>query len=224
MAKPKEWPNPSTVQRISEILSKLPVLNGKHADVEQRAEEIVKTAEVVTKCLPHMRRSVSTTAAKKSLDQVANLAEKLSALLDGLSKEAMGAIDATLSDMGAPKHYGLKAAFGMRLPSPPQHPIAVSHEMVKLVDVAKEAQAKLAKDPKAGPRGRPVARPASDVAHVAGWAYESLTGKAATRGYNHYSESHSEFQMLLDELFAELGITASSERRARSLRDKTRKK
>jgi hypothetical protein len=227
MAKPKDSPNESTVVAVSKILAKLPVMDGQRAEIARRAAEIVETAEVVGECLPHMSRSVSTASAQKSLDQVANLAQKLAAQLDGLSKQANEAIDASLSDMGAPKYAGIAAALASRVPTPPQHPITISLEMRKLLEVITKAQAKLAKNPKAGPRGRPVARPASDVTRLAHGAYESLTGKTVTRGhYDPYSEQRhqGEFEQLLDELFAALGIKASSERRTRSIRDKKPKK
>ncbi len=73
-------------------------------------------------------------------------------------------------------------------------------------------------------RGRPQSQPAAAVTKMAALVFTELTGKPATPGYNAYTEQRSCFERFLAEIFAALGIEASTERQARSLRDKKKKK
>ena len=200
--------------KVAEVLNKLPVLPERRDEIEAQAANIARTFHVVTSFQGPGPKKVGHKAAQRYLARLVKRAQKLSADFDSMPLNLNDAIFISLKKKGLVSARSFDEYFKPSL--------RLGREVKELINILNDANELLAET--ASKKGRPVSRPAADVTAAAALAFTRLTGKPATPGYNPYKEERSSFEQFLAEINSVFGIEANTERQAKSLRDKMKKK
>ena len=186
------------IDRVTECLARLPLLDDRQDRVKVQAESLVLSAGFAAiKDIPAACVGGSA-AVKRQLLKMVKLAVALNNHIESMHRDALAVIE--------------------RLDV--QHPFYLSNDLRKLVRAV--AAAPIPEHP--APKGRRNKRQAAMVTAMAAAAYTDLTGKRvtiSTRG----NKAGGAFVEFLGEAFKALDITASAEAQARSyLMEKKRRK
>jgi hypothetical protein len=209
----KAGDNDSRAKReISRLFKALPILDERRQGIGAAAESIVHTATLARAHLaicdkfdsenePNLMRGL--------LKRVDGHAQQLIECIEHLPLNTFDAIRIALRSrpMGEPVFDSSHD----KLPLPSRNRLLTDLRQLK------EASSR------ALSRRRSGNRLASEVTNVAALCYTSLTGKAATPGWNPYEEERSEFERLLAGIFEILGIEVSAERQSKNLVKEKRK-
>jgi hypothetical protein len=195
--------------KVADVLRQLPVLPEKEPLIDPLAKAIADTFVGVQHAVDlGFLKQVGEKAARRHAIRLAKYAQKLAA---GVKFMPIALIEATnLKELARPENVT-----EFLLPN-----LALCRALERLTEVLCDAAGTI----RPANKGRPISRPAVDVADMAARAFTLLTGKPAMPGSNAYMGKRSDFEQFLLEVNQVFGIEANTENLAKSLRDKKRKK
>ncbi len=189
--------------RLEGALARAPVREDQRHTIPDLAARIYLVASLASVNKLPRANQAGGTAARRELETLDKLSRKLGEHILSMRRDALGAIESELGQA--------------------RHPLRVVDDLRELIAAVERAHDTIELTP--ARRGRRADKQASMTTKFVADVFERLTGKRAAPGYDAYSDSRSEFEQLLDDVFAALDIDANAERQAKKFaRDKKPKK